>query len=108
MAKTHKQHLAQYGYKPTSKNSFVNAETERVWQTLVKEYGEDNVWDYRVLDEVFDTSHISYSFGFIDGIVKRETGESGTISQTDFVAVHQVPRFYYNFVPTKVVDHDPV
>lgn len=104
MAKTHKQHLAQYGYKPTVQDPYNNKESERAWQTLVKNNGEDNVWDYRILDEAFDTSKVDYAWGIMLGAVKRDTGETGNVSQTDFMA--SVPRFYFDFRPASGGDDE--
>lgn len=96
MAKTHNKHLKDHGYKPTGKDPYNSAAAEKAYQTLVRLHGDDNVWDYRVLDEVFDTTHAELQFGIIlAGVRKRDTDEIGSLSMTDFLA--DVPRFYYDW-----------
>lgn len=97
MPKTHLQHLKDHGYTPTAKDTCSGKAAEEAYQTLVTAYGEDSVWDYRIMDEVFSTNDSSLAWGFLFNVVKKDTGEIGILSQTDFANEHGVPRFYYGW-----------
>ena len=94
---THKKHLANYGYKPDRQESgkFDPKLTERVFQRLVEQYGEDNVWDARILEQVFDTSTAHYTYEIYWDVVRIDTEETGSLLQTGRLT--HAPRFYYGF-----------
>lgn len=99
MAKTLKQHLKKYGYKPTAADPYGSKEAEDAYQFLVRQYGEDNVWDFRILDQAFDVSESSFAWGIMFNARKLDTDEHGSLSQTGFTP--GAPRFYYDFVVDK-------
>ena len=86
MAKSHKQHLKDHGYQvgthPNGRK--YDAKTsDQVYQRIAAKYGSDNVWDYRILDVVFDTSNAHYTYEMYWNVVKRDTGETGRLSSRD-------------------------
>lgn len=93
---THKEHLEKWNYE-LKKNEcdFDKEQTEARWKELTDKYGEDNVWDYRILSDAFETNECCFTFGMMFGAVKRETGEEGALSQTGTILGE--PRFYYDF-----------
>lgn len=96
MAKTHKEHLAEWGYEERDLDSmYDDAQTEAAWQALVAKYGEDNVWDYRILSDAFSTNYASFAYGMMFGVIKRDTNEKGSLNQ-DGTILGQ-PRFYFDF-----------
>jgi len=95
---THKEHLKKWGFDPkgtSTEEDYNSDQTEARWQELIARYGEDNVWDYRILDKAFETNNCNFTLGMMFDAVKRETGEKGSLNQ-DGTILGQ-PRFYFDF-----------
>jgi len=97
--KTHAEHLAEYGYTPDEgeRKLYDPKETEQAWRAYNEDYGEGNVWDYRILGDAFKTSNAHFSYGMMFNVVKKDTGEVGSLNQNG--SPHGAPRFYFDFVP---------
>jgi hypothetical protein len=94
--KSLKQHLFEYGYVPNQYAVEMNEHASDVaYQELTAKYGEDNVWDYRILDKAFECNNANFSYGIMFGVVNRKTGVRGSLFQTGTTV--GIPRFYYNF-----------
>lgn len=93
---TLQEHLAKYSYQPGQYDPEIDpVASETAYQALVAAYGEDNVWDYRILSNAFNTNEANFSYGIMFNATRRSDDKVGSLFQTGTTV--GIPRFYYNF-----------
>jgi len=91
------EHLFKYGYVASAYEPEMDPErSEATYQKMIGAYGEDNVWDYRILSAAFDTNDAFFSGGDMFRVKRRSDGKIGRLRQTGTTV--GIPRFYYDFV----------